>query len=796
MVIKTISTILTLAVLATSLVGSTCFADEVKNDTDSYVQEPDRRDQYKLKQQKIGRVAKLAGCVAAGTAAVVGTTVAGLKLFEEELPESIKKWLPVLSNKDKALQPTEDDVNQAKEDQSSLLNQPADVKDDDAIQLGLSDNIMHQTNATISVPTISAKKFENEEPVAVESNAKVPKVITSGTMEQSIEIPKDDIVQKATENNSVDYRHNSSQKGMSDKRIPWSTSFLLSDDKQKNKAEFKNEEPVTAESNAKAPEVATPKFTGQGTEISEPVLPEFVEENGSTDEFEETQVTETKSNKGMFSKAIDMVCDHPIATTAVAAIAIAAVGWLAYAFWPAAMIGFASARREVKEGITRFFNGAGAPAQMPPRGPQMPQRPFGSPCAVASTVASVAVTAELFPKIINREEKREEERTDDEELRASDDSEIQLEQTQPAPFEDDVNPELVNVNEVTHTAPILQPMHPGINQLMFNTTPPTLASANDAHAQQSVVLRPDDVTTSVPPLTQPLLTITGDTLHSEAPTAQSDETSTDYEDNGETLPQSSDSSNGNSSSTLSSETTTAFSTASELQPEQPQLAPVEDGVNPESANDVPAQQPVVLRPDDVTASVSPLTPSLLPTTNDTLHSEAPTAQSDETSTDYEDNGEILSRLFNSNDDYNSSTSSETTTAFSTASESQLNQQPVSVEGSGATETNESPMPLSSAHPLDHEMVQNLIELQNVRDALPEEVREGYDLVSRYYEDNMTDFENEISNLIQNQNNTNAVVNLTTKIFEGISQNDGRKVYLIMPKILNFIQYCLKKFSDL
>ena len=34
---------------------------------------------------------------------------------------------------------------------------------------------------------------------------------------------------------------------------------------------------------------------------------------------------------------------------------------------------------------------------------------------------------------MNREKEREEERTDDEELRASDDSEIQLEQTQPAP---------------------------------------------------------------------------------------------------------------------------------------------------------------------------------------------------------------------------------------------------------------------------------------------------------------------------------------------------------------------------
>lgn len=47
--IKTISTILTLTMLATPLIGSTCFADKVKNDKDSYVQEQDRREQYKLK---------------------------------------------------------------------------------------------------------------------------------------------------------------------------------------------------------------------------------------------------------------------------------------------------------------------------------------------------------------------------------------------------------------------------------------------------------------------------------------------------------------------------------------------------------------------------------------------------------------------------------------------------------------------------------------------------------------------------------------------------------------------------
>ena len=185
---KTVAAILTLTMLATPLTGSTCFADEVKSNEDSYVQEPDRRDQYKLKQQKTGRVAKLAGCVAAGTAAVAGTAIAGLKLFEE-LPESVRKWLPGLPNKGKTLQLTEEDINQDKTDQSSLLRQPVDVSNNGIGRLSSQNETIYQTNTTI--PIISTEKFKNVESVAVESNNKVSEVIASETTAQDLEMPED-----------------------------------------------------------------------------------------------------------------------------------------------------------------------------------------------------------------------------------------------------------------------------------------------------------------------------------------------------------------------------------------------------------------------------------------------------------------------------------------------------------------------------------------------------------------------------------------------------------------------------
>ena len=271
---KVISTILTLTMLATSLAGSTCFADEVKNDKDSYVQEPDRRDQYKLKQQKTGRVAKLAGCVAAGTAAVAGTAIAGLKLFEEELPESIKRWLPGLSNKDKALHPTEEDVNQSKSGQSGSPEQLADVSNNDTGHLSSPNGTMHQTSTT--TPIINTEKFKNVESVTVESDVKVPEVITSKTTAQDLEMPED-VSQKAIENNSVDYRNNSSQNEANDRRVPWSATFLLSED---------------------------------GPKINEGKLAE--------------------QDKGVLSEIGDVIYDHPVASTVVGVVMGAGV----YAFWP------------------------------------------------------------------------------------------------------------------------------------------------------------------------------------------------------------------------------------------------------------------------------------------------------------------------------------------------------------------------------------------------------------------------------------------------------------------------------
>ena len=271
---KVISTILTLTVLATSLAGSTCFADKVKSDKDSYVQEQDRREQFKFKQQKTGRVAKLAGCVAAGTAAVTGTAIAGLKLFEEELPESIKKWLPGLSNKDKALHPTEEDVNQSKSGQSGSPEQPANVSSNVIGRLSSPNEIIYQTNTTTSF--ISTEKFENVESVTVELNDKASEAITPETTAQDLEMPED-VSQKAIENNSVDYRNNSSQNEANDRRVPWSATFLLSED---------------------------------GPKINEGKLAE--------------------QDKGVLSEIGDVIYDHPVASTVVGVVMGAGV----YAFWP------------------------------------------------------------------------------------------------------------------------------------------------------------------------------------------------------------------------------------------------------------------------------------------------------------------------------------------------------------------------------------------------------------------------------------------------------------------------------
>lgn len=69
-------------------------------------------------------MAKLAGCVAVETAVVVGTAIVALKLFEEELPESVRKWLPGLFSQNETTRLTGDGINYGNNDQSSFQGQP------------------------------------------------------------------------------------------------------------------------------------------------------------------------------------------------------------------------------------------------------------------------------------------------------------------------------------------------------------------------------------------------------------------------------------------------------------------------------------------------------------------------------------------------------------------------------------------------------------------------------------------------------------------------------------------------
>ncbi len=87
---KVISTILSLVMLATPLVSSICFADKSANGVGTYVQKQDRSEQGKFGKATAIKVGKIAGCVTAGTVAVV----AGLKIFEDALPDSLKKLIP------------------------------------------------------------------------------------------------------------------------------------------------------------------------------------------------------------------------------------------------------------------------------------------------------------------------------------------------------------------------------------------------------------------------------------------------------------------------------------------------------------------------------------------------------------------------------------------------------------------------------------------------------------------------------------------------------------------------------
>ena len=68
---KTISTILALVILAMPLEGTLCFADEHTDNVGAYVQNQELSEQYKLNKKTLVKAGKIAGCVAAGTAATI-----------------------------------------------------------------------------------------------------------------------------------------------------------------------------------------------------------------------------------------------------------------------------------------------------------------------------------------------------------------------------------------------------------------------------------------------------------------------------------------------------------------------------------------------------------------------------------------------------------------------------------------------------------------------------------------------------------------------------------------------------
>ncbi len=81
---KAISTILSLVMLATPLVGTTCFADEPSDNVGAYVPNQERSEQF--------RSVKIAGCIAVGTVAVGEAMLAGLKIYKEKR-EPINNWI-------------------------------------------------------------------------------------------------------------------------------------------------------------------------------------------------------------------------------------------------------------------------------------------------------------------------------------------------------------------------------------------------------------------------------------------------------------------------------------------------------------------------------------------------------------------------------------------------------------------------------------------------------------------------------------------------------------------------------
>ncbi len=88
---KAISTILSLVMLAKPFVGTTCFADEPSDNVGAYVPNQERSEQFKFDEKIAVSHVKIAGCIAVGIVAVVAAMLAGLKIYEEKLPDPINK---------------------------------------------------------------------------------------------------------------------------------------------------------------------------------------------------------------------------------------------------------------------------------------------------------------------------------------------------------------------------------------------------------------------------------------------------------------------------------------------------------------------------------------------------------------------------------------------------------------------------------------------------------------------------------------------------------------------------------
>ena len=121
---KAISTILALVALTTPLVGTVCFADELSDNAVAYAQDQKRSEQFKFNKKTVVKAGKIASCIAVGTVAAIGATMAGLKIFEDALPESIKelmpKWLRIPAKVDENRDnPVVDNAEPARVDENS-----------------------------------------------------------------------------------------------------------------------------------------------------------------------------------------------------------------------------------------------------------------------------------------------------------------------------------------------------------------------------------------------------------------------------------------------------------------------------------------------------------------------------------------------------------------------------------------------------------------------------------------------------------------------------------------------------